>query len=399
MSNYTNTTATPSTAANTTTFPPPPDGHRIFLVPVPWDWRLIVQLALAVFGIVGNSLVIHIFRNTRELKRNTTNTFIAALACADLITSITIIPFRLLSAVPNNAIGSLYCKVVYSSNVMWISIVASVITLTTLSVERYIAVAYPTRYKRIFTKRKTTVIIVCIWLFGFCLNTFGYYETFVVDGQCVHIIPSARFQTFLGCAVFLVEYLIPMIIMLATNIRSIQLLHKQARSFAGTRQNSSSNKGSAMALLQARRRVVYMLFVVIVTFIICWSPDQIAFLGFNLGLVPFEFAFGHVYRVFIALAFANSCFNPVIYIAINRNFRRAFIALLPARNRPAGSSSKESNNTLFETPLVDHQREHGNHGGIVEGGDIGNVNFGALTDDGRVAISSIVTRGTDLDDR
>ncbi|XP_072027876.1 kappa-type opioid receptor-like [Amphiura filiformis] len=353
----------------------------ITLVPVAWDWRLMVQLGLAIIGVLGNSLVIHIYRSNRDLKGNTTNLFIAALAIADLITSICIIPFPLLSRAPQNVLGSIYCKVVFSSNVMWVSIVASIITLTTLSVERYIAVAFPTHYKRIFTKSKTTLIIVCIWLFAFAMNTFGYYETFVINGQCTHVIPSNEFQLFLGVAVFLVEYLIPMIIMLATNIRTIQLLHKQAKVFGG---NDTKN-GPALSLLRARRRVVYMLLIVILAFIICWSPDQIAFLGFNIGFIPFGFAFGHVYRAFIALAFANSCFNPAIYIIANRNFRKAFLDLLPSRRR---TSSDSHTNTLFETPV------DGDDTGIT---NKGRENFGAFGDDGKT-LSTVVSDSRDKDE-
>ncbi len=260
---------------------------------------------------------------------------------------------------------------------MWVSIVASIITLTVLSVERYIAIAYPTHYKRIFTRAKTITILACIWLFGFAFNTFGYYETFVINGQCTHVIPNIEFQMFLGIAVFLVEYVIPMSIMLVTNIRAIQLLRKQAMSFGG-----NSKNGSAFTLLQARRRVVYMLLIVIITFIICWSPDQIAFLGFNLGLIPFEFAFGHVYRAFIALAFANSCFNPAIYIITNKNFRIAFYHLLPSRRRRSSNNNDNYTNTLFETPN--------------DPANSGRDNFGAIGDD-KKTLSTVSTVVSDSD--
>ena len=268
---------------------------QIFLVPVQWDWLRVVQLTLAITGILGNSLVIHIFRVNRQLKGKPTNVFIAALAVADLITSIAIIPIPLLSRVPQNTSGSFYCKVVFTSNVLWISIVASICTLTTLSVERYIAVGFPSRYKRIFTQKNTVIIIVCIWVFGLALNSYVYYETFVVGSQCEHVFVSDNFRLFIGVAIFLTLYLIPMIIMLATNIRTIQLLQKQAKSFRG---NDSENS-PAVTMLRARRRIVYMLLVVIMAFVICWSPDHIAYLGLNLGIVPLEFLYGDVYRTLI----------------------------------------------------------------------------------------------------
>ncbi|XP_072041661.1 galanin receptor 2a-like [Amphiura filiformis] len=300
----------------------------IHLVPVPWDWRLIIQLILAITGILGNSLVIHIYLNTRELKKKTTNTFIAALAGADLVTSISLTPFPLLSRVPENAIGAFYCRVVFSANIMWISIVASIFTLTTLAVERYVAVALPSRYRIIFNKRNTLFIIIAIWLFGIVINTFEYYGFFVVNQQCAYILPSTSFQKFLGVAVFLVEFLIPILIMLVTNCRTIQILNVNSASFLGKADDQSR---AAMSLLRARRRVVNMLMVVIITFIVCWSPDQIAYLVFNLGLVPVHYLFGPLYRAVVVLAFANSCLNPFIYVLTNNNFRRALRAVLDYR--------------------------------------------------------------------
>ena len=323
------------------------ESQKIFLVPVQWDWLSMARLVLAVIGILGNSLVIHVYRINKELKGKPTNMFIAALAVADLITSIAIIPFPMLSRVPQNASGSFYCKVVFTSNVMWISIVASIGTLTTLSVERYIAVGFPGRYKRIFTQKNTVIIVACIWLFGFAMNTFLLYETFVVDGQCEHINVSDDFQLFLGVAIFLVEYLIPMIIMLATNIRTIQLLQKQSKSFGG---NDGKNS-PAVAMLRARRHIVYMLLIVIIAFIISWTPDNIAFLGFNLGLIPNEFVYGDVYRTLVVWAFTNSCYNPAIYIITNRNFRQAFYDLFQSRKRPLATSAQSKSTALFDTPL------------------------------------------------
>ena len=154
-----------------------PSPPSVYLTRVPWDWRLISQLILAVIGILGNSLVIHVYRcNMRNLKKKaSTNIFIAALAVADLITSISTLPFPTLSYVPDNIGGHVYCKLVASFNVMWVSIVASVFTLTTLAVERFVAVAYPLRYKRIFTLKTTRVVIAAIWLSAFILNSFGFY--------------------------------------------------------------------------------------------------------------------------------------------------------------------------------------------------------------------------------
>ncbi|XP_072039720.1 galanin receptor 2a-like [Amphiura filiformis] len=290
-----------------------------YLISVPWDWRLIVQTILAIVGIIGNSIVIHVYLHTRSLTTSATNRFIVALAVADIITSICIIPIPTLSYVPDNFGGHFYCKVVVSSIVMWISVVASIFSLTFLALERLVAIAQPIRYKRLFSVKMTRFIIIMIWIFAFAFNAFTIFVNHldIVRGACYVDFGSVEFQMFIGVSLFVIEYLVPVILMLAANIRSIQLLKVQAQIFT-TNENPANP-----ALLEARHRVIYMLLSVIISFIICWSPDQFAFLAFNLGLVPYEYLYGNMYRAFVVLAFANSCLNPVLYALTNKNFRHA----------------------------------------------------------------------------
>ena len=138
--------------------------------------------------------------------------------------------------------------------------------------------------------------------------------------QCVFIdFGSAAFHIFIGVSAFIVKYtLFPIIAMLFT--RSIRLL--KARSHACTK-SSQQMKNPNLALLRSRQRVINMVFSIIVAFIVCWSPDQFAFLGWNLSIVPFEYILEDLYRVFVVMAFANGCINPFLYALTNENFRQA----------------------------------------------------------------------------
>ncbi|XP_072040817.1 galanin receptor 2a-like [Amphiura filiformis] len=319
---------------------------NLYLVPVPWDWRLVVQLILAIVGIIGNSVVIHVYLHTRTLTTSATNRFIAALAVADVITSICIIPIPTLPYVPDNFGGHFYCKVVHSSFLLWISIVASILSLTVLAVERFVAISRPMRYKRLFSVRMTRFIIIMIWMLAFAFNTYILYTTHLdnVTGTCYVDYGSLGFQMFIGVSGFLMKYLVPVTLMLVANIRSIQHLNARAQVFTKKSNQKSANN---LVLLQARQRIIYILLAVIICFIICWSPDQFAFLFFNLGVVPFEYLYGNTYRAFVVLAFTNSCINPVLYALTNNNFRRAIKQHLFCYSISDG----EPVNTLFDTLL------------------------------------------------
>ena len=306
--------------------------RSIHLVPVPWDWILILKLILAIVGIIGNSAVIHIFQRTNKSKHNATNTFIAALACADLITSICHIPHPKLSQVDQNILGRFYCKFVDSANIMWVSIVASVFTLTTLSVERYLAVAHPTGYKRLFTKKRTVGIIIGLWLTSFAINALlSYYVTFVRDGKCAIVFSSHGYQIFIGISAFLIKYFIPVILMIIVNIATIRILKHQAKTFSNSLNNTKNS---------AHRQILKILLIVVITFIICWSPDQFCYFAFNVGILPVEYLFSPLYTVFGLMAFANSCANPCIYAFKNKHFRKAFLP--DQKVSPSGSKSQSA---------------------------------------------------------
>ena len=324
-------------------------------IPIRGAWVQILELILAIVGILGNSVVIHVFRRSHESIKSTTNTLVAALAVADLITSICIFPYPILSPVPVNAGGHFYCKVIRSSNIQWISIVASIFTLTILSVDRYYAIAHTSSYKKTVTLTTVRVIIIVIWLASFVINTFSYYVTYLDNnGQCCVKFPSGGFQIFIGVGLFIIEYLVPIIIMLVANIRTIQLLNAQVCSFSEQEGNEKSKH--MLSLLRARRRVITMLFIVIISFIVCWSPNQWGFLAFNFGVVLSKssgvwvgYLYGNLYSVFVVFAFANSCINPIIYTFVSKNFREAIKQYLPASMR----SKKYMENTLFEIPFAD----------------------------------------------
>ena len=291
----------------------------IYLVPVSWDWIHVLKLILAIIGIIGNSFVIHIFERIKAERYNATNTFIAALAVADLITSICHIPYPKLSRIHGNASGRFYCKVVDSSNIMWVSIVASVFTLTTLSIERYLAVAYPLKYKDYFTKKRTITIICFLWLASFGLNALlSYYITFVEDGMCVFSFPSHGYRIFIGIAAFLIKYFVPVMLMISLNIATMLILKRQVKLTTCGSKNNAKNLTH-----RAHQEIVQILLVVVITFIICWSPDQFCFFAFNVGLLPHDYLFSPLHTAFGLMAFSNSCANPFIYAFKNKNFRRA----------------------------------------------------------------------------
>uniref|UniRef100_A0A182JG04 G-protein coupled receptors family 1 profile domain-containing protein n=1 Tax=Anopheles atroparvus TaxID=41427 RepID=A0A182JG04_ANOAO len=87
--------------------------------------------------------------------------------------------------------------------------------------------------------------------------------------------------------------------------------------------------------IEAKKKVIRMLFVIIVEFFVCWAPLHILN---TVYLYSPSFVYQYVNSSGIALvqlmAYISSCCNPITYCFMNRRFRQAFLGIFSChRNR------------------------------------------------------------------
>ncbi|XP_006820096.1 galanin receptor type 1-like [Saccoglossus kowalevskii] len=296
--------------SNITTTEPPVNVTSLF------GWVELCKVILSILGVVGNLLVIAVFTSVKRL-RTTTNYFIISLACADFISSLTILPLPIPSYIPSNLAGELYCRVIYSTAFLWISFKASVFNLVAVTIERYFAIVMSTKHKKIFTKRNCHIFILIVWLCAATVESLAFY-IFPYDytlRSCIIWWPNENYRLAVGVLLYLASFLIPVIILLIVYTRILVFLKQHAKAMLSRNENNSP----AYSLLKAREKVVKMLFIVVITFTVCWAPNQTLFLAFNYG-APLDH-YATYYQFFIILAFCNSCLNPMIYSFKNKQFR------------------------------------------------------------------------------
>ncbi|KPI91097.1 Cholecystokinin receptor [Papilio xuthus] len=81
--------------------------------------------------------------------------------------------------------------------------------------------------------------------------------------------------------------------------------------------------------IEAKRKVIRMLFVIILEFFVCWTPLHVIntiYLFYPDKLYQYIGSKGIV--LLQLLAYCSSCCNPITYCFMNRKFRQAFINLL-----------------------------------------------------------------------
>lgn len=113
-------------------------------------------------GILGNGAIIYIVaRNARM--RTLSNVFLASLAVADLLLVLGCIPIKFLQLSSSIwEFGDFACHAFHY--VQTVAAFCSVMTLTTMSLERYYAIIHPVRCRATFSMRHIKKLIATIWV-------------------------------------------------------------------------------------------------------------------------------------------------------------------------------------------------------------------------------------------
>ncbi|XP_041461117.1 gastrin/cholecystokinin type B receptor-like [Lytechinus variegatus] len=290
-----------------------------------WSWVTIAQSTISLIGILGN-LLVAVVMAVRRSTASSTDLFIAALAISDLLTSILNIPIPRALQVPDNILGMLYCRLFYTGCLTWICVISSTYILVGASFERLAAVVYPLRFKDIFTHRRVNIFIIVAWLFSI-LSCSYYLITLVVDADlpsriyCALSDSDSSLLQAINLFNFAIRLVIPVALMIISQTAMAVVLHLQSSQMKQAMSNSSKQSFH----VSARNRVIKVMLVVIIIFILCWAPSQVAFVIVSYRGAAFAKAYiaGTVRQTLNLLTFINSSINPFIYAAHYPKFRAA----------------------------------------------------------------------------
>lgn len=311
--------------------------------PRKWSWWSILQLITAVLGI-GNLLVIVILFQRRRKNRNM-DILTGALATADLLTSIFMIPFPILNRVPSTILGEIYCKIVASQFLFWVSVSASIMTITFIPVERYFAVVYPLRFKEFLSKKRVSRAVLLIWLMSFLEHSVFLFITRVdaSEEQCIDLYSSRQIHMIISIMLTILMQIIPTALGLILQALTARALHRQAQRHLCAGKGLNGSNPSVRHFI-AKRRVLQLLFLVTLVFIVSWVPSQTFYLLSSIGFVPDTTKNRFIQHALNVLACCNSSANPFIYALRYPDFRKAMKELC--------NSGRQTEGPLFDDRAV-----------------------------------------------
>ncbi|XP_063798220.1 5-hydroxytryptamine receptor 6 isoform X2 [Pseudophryne corroboree] len=286
----------------------PPNGGKV--------WMAIFLCFIIFLTTLGNSLLILLIFTQRSL-RNTSNYFLVSLFMSDLMVGLVVMPPAMLNELYGKwVLEAEFCCVWYSFDVMCCS--ASILNLCVISLDRYLLIISPLKYKLRMTSCRALGLILATWtlaaLASFLPIEMGWHgqgfeeqplnlTSGSEEKQC-RLLVSLPYALIVSCLTFF----LPSAAISFTYCRILLAARKQAVQVASLTTNVPNVSGDHV---QA----------------VC-------------DCVP-----SGLFDVLTWLGYCNSTMNPIIYPLFMRDFKRAMGKYLPCcrRSRVISLSMRNSN--------------------------------------------------------
>lgn len=287
-----------------------------------WLWLSSLQPAylglISILGLLGNGLVLYVFCLDRK-PCNVADVYLGNLAAADLV-MMSCLPFWAITIAQGYqwVFGEILCKLVNVAISM--NYICSVLFLTLVSVDRYLALVKPMSPSRLRRAVWAKRICLGIWSLGFFFSlpillfrTVTYIKDAGVDA-CILAYPHPAWRLYHNITRNILGFLLPsLVVTYCTHHIVTALNHRGARGFPGMR---------------TERRATYLVLAVLAVFLFCWTPHQV--MRFLDTLDYFQLTpgclWGHVLDIGIQLstylAYSNSAVNPFLFVLVGKHFRR-----------------------------------------------------------------------------
>lgn len=283
----------------------------------------VVYFVVATAGVLGNMLVMFLQYSTHTINTGTINFFVFNLALAQLLFSLAL-PFWAVDAALDYSwpFGLLTCKAV--SLLTGLNVFASCFFLTAMSLTRYCYVATALKPSTSLCSRSCTSKVATAFIWAAALIAAAPRGVFADlrlvgsgnDTACLLRFPDGT--AWLGINQLLrvvLGFLLPYAIIILSYLLLLRFLCRHKLKGGNSRRKADISKSVA---------------VVVLSFCACWFPYNVLTLWgvlMHLDIVDmspsFYLAQTYFFPLANCLAFTSSCFNPVIYCLVRKEYRVA----------------------------------------------------------------------------
>lgn len=264
-------------------------------------------------GLLFNAVAIYIFACTLKM-RNETTTYMINLVVSDSLFVLSL-PFRIVYFVKRDWLfGDVLCKI--SVSLFYTNMYGSILFLTCISIDRFLAIVHPFRSQRIRTKRNAKLACCAVWVMvlagsvptGFLLDTTSPKNADAPSSYCFENYSKNQWKAELSKVVVFIET-VGFIIPLLLNVFCSVMVLRKLRNPQTLSRGGSLNKG----------KILRMIVVHLLIFCFCFIPYNVNLMFYSLVRsnkqkgCHAENVVRTIYPIALCIAVTNCCFDPVIY--------------------------------------------------------------------------------------
>ena len=274
-----------------------------------WFW--ILGWILSILTVAGNGFTVLLVGGQPRL-RTKTNALIVSLAVADFCVGAFVVPSLFFCDIR----GGCNWPQLYASWVdfiRWLFAYASIMNLSSLVLDRYVAIVKPLKYVNYMTTRRITKLIFFSWIIPFCLAIVSVFMSLYSTFSLCRIVLSvccALLEIFFSC------------MLIFCSISMATVVYKQTRSSAILAKQLRFNH-QGLTFNTHDKSAVVMLAVVVVFALACFATYlrcSLQLLGNHTNL---HLSCKSDFKFRIPMLVLNSAINPLAYAFFKRDIKKA----------------------------------------------------------------------------
>ncbi|KAM3936688.1 proteinase-activated receptor 1-like [Leptodactylus fuscus] len=257
------------------------------------------------------------------------------LAIADVL-FVAVLPFNIVYRFSGNnwKIGEGMCRIVTAA--FYCNMYCSILLMTSISVDRYMAVVFPIHSRSWRTKKRAWLVCVFIWLISIASTVplLLTKQTIYIDSlditTCYDVLElkkQQQFYMYYFTAFSSIFFFFPLFITIFCYVVIIRTLSKRSKDI----ENSSK-----------KRRAICLTIIVLTVFIICFGPTNIIFLMHYLHFLNgYSESLYYAYILCACISSISSCLDPLMYYYASSNYQKYVYSLLHC-SRPNTLQTKQT---------------------------------------------------------
>nr|CBN80696.1 Neuromedin-U receptor 1 [Dicentrarchus labrax] len=311
-----------------------------------------VYLLIFLTGLSGNLLTCAVIARHKKM-RNPTNFYLLSLALSDLLVLLFGMPLEIYDLWQNYPFpfgeGGCYFKTFLFETVCF----ASILNVTALSVERYIAVLHPLKTRYLSTNQHAKRVITVVWVVSMIcaipntsLHGIFYLPEKMEESAICTVLKPLWIYNMVMQITTVCFYFVPMtVISVLYLVMGLHLGRERRQSSGNLGKNCGNNTRRKINANGRRRQVNKMLSIVVAVFGVCWAPfhiERLLWSSISQWTDLMHNIYQYVHILSGILFYLSSAVNPIIYSLLSTRFRECFRELM--------CSQAEENSSVRDSP-------------------------------------------------